>query len=73
VGGVVSFGSTASLVAAGNITLSKVQAVNTVTVNAAGTKDLSALSLSADLNSKTPVDLGAGAGPSTNTALAPKP
>jgi hypothetical protein len=72
-GGVVSFGSTGTLLASGNITLSKVQAVNTLTVNAAGTKDLSALSLSADLNSKTPVDLGTGAGPSTVPALAPKP
>jgi len=42
-------------------------------VTATGTKDLSALSLSTDLNNKTPVDLGAGPGPSTNSALAPKP
>ncbi len=72
-GGVVSFGSTAGFQAAGNITLKSVQAVNTITVTATGTKDLSALSLSSDLNSKTPVDAGTGPGPSTVPALAPKP
>lgn len=72
-GGVVTFGSTVGMQATGNITLKALQALNTVTVTATGTKDLSALSLSSDLNNKAPVDLGAGAGPSTNPALAPKP
>jgi hypothetical protein len=73
VGGTVNFGSTSNFLASGNITLSKLQALNTVTVNSAGTKDMSALSLAGNLNSKTPIDLGTGAGPSTNPALAPKP
>ncbi len=60
-GGVVSFGNTVAMQAAGNITLTKLQAVGTIAVTATGTKDLSALSLSADLNSKTPVFGGAGA------------
>jgi hypothetical protein len=72
-GGTVTFGSTSNFLASGNITLSKLQAMNTVTVNSAGQKDMSALSLAGNLNSKTPVDLGTGAGPSTNPALAPKP
>ncbi|MBL9189294.1 MAG: S-layer family protein [Opitutaceae bacterium] len=72
-GGSVTFGSTVGMQATGNITLRSTQALNTITVTATGTKDLSALSLSTDLNNKTPVDLGAGAGPSTNPALAPKP
>ncbi|MFM8549099.1 MAG: beta strand repeat-containing protein, partial [Verrucomicrobiota bacterium] len=60
-GGVVSFGNTALLSATGSITLPKlVQAAGTITVNAAGTKDLSALSLSGDLGSKNPVNFGAG-------------
>jgi len=62
IGGLVSFGNTVSLVASGNITLPKlIQAANTITVNAAGTKDLSALSISGDLGNKTPVNLGTGA------------
>ncbi len=62
VGGSASFGSTLSLIATGNITLPKlIQVGNTLTVNAAGTKDLSALSISGDLSSKTPVNLGTGA------------
>lgn len=69
----VSFGNTASISASGSITLRNLQAANTLTVNAAGTKDLSALSLAIDLNNKTPVDLGTGRGPSTDTTLAPKP
>ena len=72
-GGAVTFGSTVGLQATGSITLKSTQALNTVTVTATGNKDLSALSLSTDLNNKTPVDLGAGAGPSTNPAFAPKP
>jgi hypothetical protein len=59
-GGVISFGSTASFQAAGNITLKSTQAVNTITVTATGTKDLGALSLSSDLNSKTPSNNGVG-------------
>ena len=60
-GGVVSFGNTALLSATGSITLPKlVQAVGTITVNAGGTKDLSALSLAGDLGSKAPVSFGAG-------------
>ena len=60
-GGVVSFGNTALLSATGSITLPKlVQSAGTITVNAAGTKDLSALSLSGDLGSKAPVNFGAG-------------
>ncbi len=62
VGGQVSFGSTVSLSATGNITLPKlIQAAGTITVNAAGTKDLSALSITGDLAGKTPVNLGTGA------------
>ncbi len=61
-GGLVSFGNVVSIVANGNITLPKlIQAAGTVTVNAAGTKDLSKLSVSGDLNSMTPVNLGTGA------------
>jgi len=61
-GGVASFGGTLGLIATGNITLPKLlQVANTITVNAAGTKDLSALSLANDLNSKAPVNLGTGA------------
>jgi hypothetical protein len=69
----VTFGSTVGLQATGTITLKAFQALNTVTVTATGNKDLSALSLSTDLNNKTPVDLGAGQGPSTNPAFAPAP
>jgi hypothetical protein len=60
-GGVASFGGTLSLIATGSITLPKlIQVGNTLTVNAAGTKDLSALSISGDLSAKTPVNLGTG-------------
>jgi hypothetical protein len=59
--GIVTFGSTANFTAASSITLPKLlQAVGTITVNAAGTKDLGALSVSADLNGRTPVNLGTG-------------
>ncbi|MGH7956141.1 MAG: beta strand repeat-containing protein [Opitutaceae bacterium] len=59
--GVVSFGNTVSLSAASSITLpDAVQAVGQMTVNAAGTKDLSALSISGDLGGLTPVNLGTG-------------
>jgi hypothetical protein len=65
-GGVVTFGTTAAatpiLTATGNITLPKlVQAAANIVLNAAGTKDLSALSLTADLAGKAPTNLGAGA------------
>ena len=72
-GSVVSFGNNVGLSATGNITLKSLQAVGNLTVTSPSTKDLSALSLSADLNSKTPIDAGTGAGPSTVPALAPKP
>jgi len=61
-GGLVSFGGTIGMVAVGNITLPKLlQASGTLTVNAAGTKNLGALSVANDLNGKTPVNLGTGA------------
>jgi len=65
-GGVVTFGTTATaipiLTATGSITLPKlVQAAAGIVLNAAGTKDLSALSLTADLAGKAPTNLGAGA------------
>jgi hypothetical protein len=72
-GGVVTFGNTVAMQAAGNITLSSTQAVGTLAVTATGTKDLSALSLSADLNNRTPVYGGTGPDGSTVPALAPKP
>jgi hypothetical protein len=60
-GGVVAFGSTALLSAAGSIILPKLlQAAGTITLNAAGSKDLSALSLASDLGGKTPQNFGAG-------------
>jgi len=76
-GGVVSFGNNVSMQATGNITLKLVQAVGNLTLAHTGTADLSALSQSADLNGKFPVDLGTGPGPGTsanpNVTLAPKP
>jgi hypothetical protein len=62
-GGSVSFnGATTTLSAAGNITLSKpVKATGILSVSAPGTKDLSALSKSADLNNKEPNNSGTGA------------
>jgi hypothetical protein len=64
-GGIIQFnanGGNTFLSATGNITLPKlIQTVGTLTINAAGTKDLSALSKSTDLNGKDPVNLGAGA------------
>jgi len=68
VGGVASFGNTLSMIASGNITLPKlIQVGNTLTVNAAGTKDLSSLSITGDLSGKSPINLGTGA------YLAPQP
>lgn len=75
-GGVVTFGGLAGFLASGNITLRNVQAGNTITVNAAGTKDVSALSLSTDLSNRFPINLGVGPGPvQTEPAnpLNPKP
>ncbi len=66
-GGIVTFGSTANFTAASSITLPKLlQAAGTITVNAAGTKDLGALSVSADLAGRSPTNLGTG------TYIAPK-
>jgi hypothetical protein len=66
--GIVSFGSTASITAGTSITLPDfVQAVGVLTVNAPGTKDLSALSIQGDLGGQTPVNLGTG------TYVAPQP
>ena len=60
-GGVVALGSTALLAASGSITLPKLlQAAGTITLNAAGTKDLSALSLASDLGGRNPQNFGAG-------------
>jgi len=60
-GGSLSFGNTVSMAATGSITLPKaIQAAGTLTVNAAGTKDLGALSVAGDLSGKNPVNLGTG-------------
>lgn len=67
-GGTVSLASTALFNAAGSITLPKlIQVSDTLTVSAAGTKDLSKLSVSADLGSKSPQNFGSG------SYLAPQP
>jgi hypothetical protein len=59
--GVVSFGNTVGISASSSITLpDALQAVGQLTVNAAGTKDLSALSKAGDLNNLDPVNLGTG-------------
>ena len=60
-GGPVTFGNTVTMNAVGNITLRLLQAVGQMAVTAAGTKDLSALSISTDLNGKTPTFGGTGA------------
>jgi hypothetical protein len=59
-GSTVTFGNTVNMAAVGNITLRLVQAVGQMAVTASGTKDLSALSISTDLNNKTPVFGGSG-------------
>ncbi|MFM8334354.1 MAG: beta strand repeat-containing protein [Opitutaceae bacterium] len=63
-GGVVTFGTGGAqtiLTATGSITLPKlVQSTGTIVLNAAGTKDLSALNQTADLAGKAPTNLGAG-------------
>jgi len=59
--GVVTFGNTVSISASSSITLPDFfQAAGQLSVNAAGTKDLSALSLSGDLGNLAPVNLGTG-------------
>jgi hypothetical protein len=60
-GSPVTFGNTVNMSATGSITLKLLQAVGQLAVTASGTKDLSALSLSADLSSKTPIYGGGGA------------
>jgi len=60
-GGAVSFSNSVNMGATGNITLSSMNALGQLTVSAAGTKDLSKLSLSGNLNGKTPNNLGTGA------------
>jgi hypothetical protein len=60
-GGTVSLGSTGNFTATGTIVIPRLlQAVNTITVFSPNLKDLGALSLSADLAGKAPVNLGAG-------------
>ena len=60
-GGPVTFGNTINMSATGNITLRLLQAAGQMAVTATGTKDLSALSISTDLNGKTPIFGGTGA------------
>jgi hypothetical protein len=59
-GQTITFGNTVNMSAAGNVTLRLTQAVGQVAVSASGTKDLSALSISTDLNNKTPIFGGSG-------------
>lgn len=60
-GGTVSLGSTGNFTASGSIVLPRlIQSVGTLTVFSPSLKDLSALSQSADLAGKAPVNLGAG-------------
>lgn len=60
-GGVITLNSTGLFTAVGAITLPKlIQAAGTLTVSSAGTKDLSALSLSSDLGGKAPLFIGTG-------------
>jgi hypothetical protein len=60
-GGTVSLASTALFSASGNITLPKlIQVAGQLTITAAGTKDLSALSIAGDLGGKTPDNFGSG-------------
>jgi hypothetical protein len=60
-GQTISFGNTVSMTATGNITLRLLQAAGQLAVTATGTKDLSALSLSTDLQGRTPQFFGTGA------------
>jgi hypothetical protein len=66
-GQTVTFGNIVNMGANGNITLKLTQAVGQLTVSAPGTKDLSALSISTDLNNRAPIFLGTG------TNVDPKP
>jgi hypothetical protein len=59
-GGPVTFGNTVAMSATGNVTLAKVQAVGNLSVSATGTKNLSALSVTTDLNGRTPIFGGTG-------------
>jgi hypothetical protein len=60
-GGSVSLASTGLFNASGSITLPKlIQVSDTLTVSAAGTKDLSKLSVSGDLGNKAPQNFGTG-------------
>jgi hypothetical protein len=54
-GGIISLAKTGFFVASANITLSALQAGDTLTLSAVGKRDLSALSLSRDLANKSPV------------------
>lgn len=59
--GVVTFGNTINISASASITLPDFfQAAGQLTVNAAGTKDLSALSQTGDLGNVAPINLGTG-------------
>ena len=67
-GGIVTLAKTAFMTASGGITLPKlIQIGDTLTLTAAGTKDLSSLSVSGDLAGKSPINLGTG------TYLPPQP
>jgi hypothetical protein len=59
-GQTVTFGNTVGMSATGNIALRLTQAVGQLAVTATGTKDLSALSISTDLNNKVPIFSGTG-------------
>jgi hypothetical protein len=60
-GGTISLASTGLFNASGNITLPRlIQVSDTLTVSAAGTKDLSRLSVAGDLNNKAPQNFGTG-------------
>jgi len=60
-GGIVTLGSTGNFTAAGTIVLPKLlQAAGTLTVNSPSLKDLSALSQSADLAGRSPINIGTG-------------
>ncbi len=60
-GGTINLGKTSFFTASGDITLPKlITAGGTITLAASGTKDLSALSQSSDLNNIAPIDIGVG-------------
>jgi hypothetical protein len=60
-GGPVTFGNIVNMSATSGATLRLMQAVGQLSVTSSGTKDLSALSISTDLNGKTPIFGGTGA------------